>query len=72
MLKNISFLRKKIAEASEPAPEPPPREIPEIKRARPREPYYPDGNIPRHRTAPRMMPPVGQMPPKPPGANRKK
>jgi len=38
----------------------------------PREPYYPDGKIPRHRTAIRMMPPVGQMPPKPPGANRKK
>ena len=72
MLKNIRFLRKKLAQAAEPAPQPPPRVIPETKRARPREPYYPDGKVPRHRTAIRMMPPIEKMPPKPPGANRKK
>lgn len=72
MLKNIRFLRKKLAEAAEPAPETPTRQIPETKRARPREPYYPDGKFPRHRTAPRMMPPIDKMPPKPPGTNPKK
>lgn len=61
LLKNIRFLRKKIAEAADTAPETPTREIPEIKGARPREPYYPDGKIPRHRTAPRMMPPGGKI-----------
>ena len=72
MLKHISFLRKKLAEAAEPAPETPSRQIPEIKRARPREPDYPYGKIPRKGTAPRVMPPIDKMPPKPPGANRKK
>ena len=69
LLKHIRFLRKKLAQAAEPTP---PREIPETKRSPPREPYYPDGKVPRHRTAIRMMPPIEKMPPKPPGANRKK
>lgn len=57
--------RSKITE------EAPPREIPEIKGALPREPDYPYGKIPP-RTAPRAVPPLHEMPPKPPGANRKK
>ena len=72
MLKTIRFLRKKLAEAADTAPETPSREIPETKRARPREPYYPDGKFPLRHSAPRMMPPIDKMPPKPPGANRKK
>ena len=53
--------------------EPTPREIPEIKGTLPRkEPYYPDGKFPLRHSAPRMMPPIEKMPPKPPGANRKK
>jgi len=68
LLKNTRFLRKKLAEA---APEPPPREIPEIKGALPPDPDYPYGKIPP-RTAPRASPPLHEMPPKPPGANRKK
>ena len=33
---------------------------------------YPYGKFPQKGTAPRVTKPVGQMPPKPPGANRKK
>ena len=36
------------------------------------DPDYPYGKIPRKGTAPRVMPPIHQMPPKPPGANPKK
>lgn len=57
--------RNRIAE------EPPAREIPEIKGALPHEPDYPYGKIPP-RTAPRASRPLHEMPPKPPGANRKK
>lgn len=52
--------------------EPPPRETPEIKGAPLREPYYPDGKFPLRHSAPRMMPPIENMPPKPPGTNRKR
>lgn len=72
MLKNIRFLRKKLAEAAEPAPETPTREIPQIKGALPHEPDYPDGKFPKKGTAPRVSPPLHEMPPKPPGANPKK
>ena len=58
--------RNKITE------EPPPRVIPEIKGALPHEPDYPDGKFPQNRTVPRVVPPLHEMPPKPPGANRKK